>query len=451
MDLASNNSFRDDSVLTPDVTRELKIGGGFGNNYASKSDPRAFNYQFDDNVFPNIPLIQPRLNSMEEWKITNFNNDGHPMHIHVNDFQVTQVVDPIAKTTTGLQMFSVDNANVPPPVVDKDDNPLAPASLTLRTEFEEFGGTYVIHCHRLNHEDNGLMATINVIPQVSTYSVAVPGSKGKPATVQVFDNDGDKVIANVTPFPAFEGTPSVAMADVNGDQILDLVVGTGAGVSPEVVVYSGAPGKGPFPFRTELARFAPLDPNFKGGVNVAAANIDGNPTADNIIVGTGPGTEGQVKVFSSKLPEMGKAPEVFSSFKPYPGTQSGVTVATGLVSYEQGRPYIITAPGPGDPARVKVFRYDLFTPTPKALAGGAPKKEGPGDPVKVAEFLAYDEAYTKGISLTTGWVAGQEGGAQSIVTGQLADKGTVRTWSSGSRLDGAPVMYTHSPDMHGAT
>jgi hypothetical protein len=450
MDLSSGNSFRDDSVLTPDVTRELKIGGGFGNNYASKSDPRAFNYQFDDNVFPNIPLVQPRLDSMEEWKITNFNNDGHPMHIHVNDFQVTQVVDPIAKTTFGPEMFSVDNANVPPPVVDKDDNPLDPASLTLRTEFEEFGGTYVIHCHRLNHEDNGLMATINVIPAVSTYAVAIPGSKGKPATVQVLDGNGDKVVANVTPFPAFEGTPSVAMADVDGDQILDLVVGSGPGVSPEIVVYSGAASKGPFPFRSEIARFAPLDANFKGGVNVAGAHIDGNAVRDNIIVGSGPGMESQVTVFSTKLPDVGKAPDVFSSFKPYPGSQNGVTVATGLVSYEQGRQNIITAPGPGEPARIKVFHYDLFNPTDKAVANGAAKKDGPGDPTKTAELLAYDEGYTKGISLTTGWVAAQEGGAQSIVTGQLADKGTVRVWSSGSRLDGAPVMYTHSPDMqHG--
>ena len=38
-------------------------------------------------------------------------------------------------------------------------------------------GTYVVHCHRLNHEDNGLMATINVIPEVSTYAVAMPGSQ----------------------------------------------------------------------------------------------------------------------------------------------------------------------------------------------------------------------------------------------------------------------------------
>ncbi|OBK24047.1 multicopper oxidase domain-containing protein [Mycobacterium asiaticum] len=439
MELNSPTSFRDDSVRTPDYTRELTISGGFGNNYASKSDAKAFTYQFDGNIFPNIPLIQPRLNTMEEWRIVNYNNDGHPMHIHVNDYQVMQVVNPTANTTTGVQMFSVDTANVPPPIVDAYDNATAPSSLTFRTEFEEFGGTYVIHCHRLNHEDNGLMATVNVIPQVSTYAVGVPGRPGFPAAVQVLDGNGDKVITTVTPFPAFEGAPSVAMADVNGDTILDLVVGTGAGVAPEVVVYTGADA-----FKTELARFAPFDAGFKGGVNVAAANIDANPMADNIIVGTGPGVESEVKVFSSKLPAVGKAPEVFSSFKPYPGSQTGVTVTTGLVSYEQGRQNIITAPGPGGPAQVKVFRYDLFTPT--ARSGGP--SGGPGAPALVTEFSAFDAGYTGGISLATGWVAGEEGGAQSIITGQLADRGTVRVWSSGSRLDGAPVMYTHSPDAH---
>jgi hypothetical protein len=153
------------------------------------------------------------------------------MHIHVNDFQVTQVVNPITGIATGVQPFGIDNANVPAALTDADENPIAPAKLTLRTEFVEFDGTYVIHCHRLNHEDNGLMAAINVIPEVSTYAVAIPGSTGKPATVQVHDGNGDRVIETVTPFPAFEGTPTVAMADVNGDMVLDLVVGTGPGVA----------------------------------------------------------------------------------------------------------------------------------------------------------------------------------------------------------------------------
>ena len=259
--LGAYTSFVDTSVMTPDVRRQLEITGGFGDERANKNDPKAFNYQFARNIFPNIPLIQPRLNSVEEWSITNFNNDGHPMHVHVNNFQVMEVVSPLAGTRTGVQPFGVDNANVPPPVIDANDTATAPASLTLRSYFVEYPGTFVIHCHRLNHEDNGLMATVNVIPERSTYAVGVPGSGGKPATVQVHDANGDKVIGTVYPFPAFGGTPSVAMADVNGDTILDLIVGTGAGVSPEVVVYSGADMPNG-PFTTEIARFAPFDSDF---------------------------------------------------------------------------------------------------------------------------------------------------------------------------------------------
>ncbi len=47
----------------------------------------------------------------------------------------------------------------------------------MRTKFEDYTGIFVMHCHRLNHEDNGLMALINVIPALSTYAVAVPGSR----------------------------------------------------------------------------------------------------------------------------------------------------------------------------------------------------------------------------------------------------------------------------------
>lgn len=444
-DLDTYTSYVDTSVMTPDMTRELKLTGGFGNEKASNGDPKAFTYEIDDNTFPNIPLLQPRLNSIEEWKFTNFNNDEHPFHVHVNNFQVTEVIDPVAGTRTGVQPWGQDIVNVPAPVTDENENALVPASVTIRTQFAEYNGPFVLHCHRLNHEDNGMMALVNVIPDVSAYAVAVPGGNGKPATLEVHDGNGDKVIAAVNPFPDFQGTPSVAMADVNGDGILDLIVGTGAGAAPEVVVYSGADG-GLGPFSNELARFSPFNADVRSGVSVAGADIDGNSLADNIIVGAGPGTDSQIKVFSSRLPaQTGSAPDVFSTFAPYPGSRSGVTLATGLVDMMSGRPSIVTAPGPGEPARIKTFRYDLYTPTEKAKAKGAPDSH-PTDPATTSDFLASDPSYTGGVSLATGWVAGAEGGAQSIVTGQLADTRTVQVWSTGSRLDGQPVMYTQDPN-----
>lgn len=448
--LGAYTSFVDTSVMTPAVTRELTITDNIGGDKASRNDPKAVIYMFEDIAFPNVPLIQPRLNSVEEWKIINRNNDAHPMHIHVNDFQVTAIDDP-NRGKTGVEPWGVDNVNVPAPIFNDMHVVSTPASLTLRQEFLEFAGTYVIHCHRLNHEDNGLMATISVIPEVSTYAVAVPGSKGKPASVEVRDANGDKVLQTVFPFPGFEGTPSVAMADVNGDMILDLVVGTGKGVSPEVAVYDGNNTKDGL-FKTEITRFAPFDHDFTGGVTVAGADIDGNALADNVIVGSGPGMKSQVKVFSSTLPgESGKAPDVFSAFTPYPGSQSGVTLATGLVESGSGRESIVTAPGPGDAPLIKTFRYDLYVPTARSQANGtAPQGHSgkPTDPRMTSQFMAYDEGARGGVALSTGWVAGAEGGAKSIVTSQVAGGGTVKVWSSGSRLDGQPGMYLDNPNHH---
>jgi FtsP/CotA-like multicopper oxidase with cupredoxin domain len=448
--LDAYTSFVDTSVMTPALRRALTIVDTIGGDKASHSDPKAVIYFFQPAGFPNVPLIQPRLNSVEEWQITNYNNDAHPMHIHVNDFQVMAIDDP-NNGKTGVEPWGLDNVNVPAPIFNDMHVVTTPAVLTIRQEFLEYAGTYVIHCHRLNHEDNGLMATINVIPEVSTYAVAIPGGNGKPASIQVRDANGDKVLQTVFPFPEFEGTPSVAMADVNGDGILDLVAGTGKGVSPEVVAYDGNNTKDGV-FKTELTRFAPFDADFNGGVTVAGADIDGNALADNIIVGSGAGMESQVKVFSSTLPsETGKAPDVFSTFTPYPGSQSGVTLAAGMVELGSGRESIVTAPGAGEAPLIKTFRWDLYTPTARAVANGT-VPEGhsskPTDPRMTSEFLAYDGNYKGGVALSTGWVAGADGGSKSIVTSQLGGEGTVRVWSTGSLLDGQPSIYLESPNHH---
>ena len=89
------------------------------------------------------------------------------------------------------------------------------------------------------------------------------------------------------PFPGYEGNVSVAMGDVDGDGVYDLLVGAGKDHAPEVVVYSGKARDGKNAFGTELARFQPFAAEARGGVSVTAAQIDGT-SADNIIVGSGP-------------------------------------------------------------------------------------------------------------------------------------------------------------------
>ncbi|MFG1481089.1 multicopper oxidase domain-containing protein [Xanthobacter sp. V4C-4] len=469
--LGAGGPVEDLSRVEPDLTRKILINGGFLNALASRSDPKTFIYAFDSGAFPFVPLIQPRLGSVEEWVFRNENNDEHPIHVHVNDFQVTAVSDPTVGQTQGPLLQNLDNINVPAPNLGPEESVIQPGTLALRTRFTDFAGLFVMHCHRLNHEDNGLMMLVNVIPAVSSYAVAVPGAPGRAATVRVLDGNGDRLLAVVTPFPGFEGAVSVAMGDVDDDGVFDLVVGAGAGRAPEVVVYSGAAKAGAAPFGREIARFTAFDAAATGGVSVAVAQIDGT-TAENIIVGSGPGVPSEVKVFRAVRAPLGWAPAVFAAFSPFGDDRSGVAVSSGFVDFATGRNSIVTAPGAGAPSRVKVFAFPLLgragsqgggdagaaaavLPVGAALAGFSPFDSlcrtpvAPGAPVITAEFAPFGDDYRGGVSLATGWLAGVLGGAERIVVGQR-DGGVVKVFSSGSALDGGPAMYLHSALAHPA-
>ena len=241
------------------------------------------------------------------------------------------------------------------------------------------------------------------------------------------------------------------MGDINANGIYDLIVGAGKGHAPEVVVYSGAGESGKAPFESELARFLAFAADARGGVSVTAADIEGT-FSDNIIVGSGPGIASEVKVFSASLPTAsGTAPALFSSFKPYGNDDRfGVTVASGFVDFSWGRESIVTAPGPGRPAEVKVFVYPLMKPNKIRVNGISLAADicsaaaAKGGPVMSASFLPFGREYRDGLSLATGWLYGAQGGAKRIVVGRLTGAGEVKVFSSGSALQGAPEFYLDS-------
>jgi len=87
------------------------------------------------------------LGTVEEWVFRNDTEQDHPMHVHVNPFQVVRINDvPVA--FDGYQ----DTAIVP-----------RFGTLTVRTRFVDFsGGPILIHCHILDHEDMGMMTRFEI-------------------------------------------------------------------------------------------------------------------------------------------------------------------------------------------------------------------------------------------------------------------------------------------------
>ena len=94
--------------------------------------------------------------------------------------------------------------------------------------------------------------------------------------VRLVAADGSTV-RELAPFgPLYSGGVRVALGDVTGDGVPDLVAGTGPGVSAEVRVYDGASGN-------FLAAVAPFEAAFTGGVNLAAGDLTGDNHADVVI------------------------------------------------------------------------------------------------------------------------------------------------------------------------
>ncbi len=435
-------SFVDLTNVVPDVKRTLEIDGGFMNNNSNPQDPNTFTYQFDGNQYPNIPLLQPRLNTTEEWSFVNTNNDEHPIHIHVNDFQVVDYDDPTNDVHLTNLPWGQDNQNTPAPLYgsskDTDDALIAPGRMSVRTEFQEFIGAYVMHCHRLNHEDNGLMAIINVIPETTGYAVAVPGDGDRPTRVTIYDQATRRVLARVEPFGAFTGLVDVAMGDVNGDMILDLIVGGGKGSQPRVKVFSGAANPAGDSFSTVLVNRLAFAESFRGGVSVASANLEGVEGGDSIVVGSGPGMRATVKALAAGPTRTG----VFATWHPYGAFTGGVDVATGLID-DGGRESVVTAPGAGIKPLVKTWMFSLFTKN--GSTNWLPQHQ---HPMKSASFLAFESGYRGGVSIATGWVAGKLGGFSRILAGKQAGASTVSVFTSGSALTGHPTMYLMPADHY---
>jgi hypothetical protein len=159
------------------------------------------------------------------------------------------------------------------------------------------------------------------------------GAGGGPH-VKVFSGKDGSLLRSFWAYaPAFRGGVTVAAGDINGDGRADIVTGAGAGGGPHVKAFDGTD-------LTVLHSFFAFDSTFLGGVSVSAADFDGDGRAD-IVTGAGAGDRPTVQVYGGKD---GTLIRSFLAF--YPVFTGGVRVAVSDINGD-GRPDIVTGGGAG--------------------------------------------------------------------------------------------------------
>ena len=180
--------------------------------------------------------------------------------------------------------------------------------------------------------------------------------------VTVYADNGDQLAA-FQPFgESYKGGVSLAFGDVDGDKQTEMITGGGSGAPPKVRVFK-SDGT---PLGTE---FLAYDSRFRGGVSVAAGDMNGDGKAE-IVVGAGPGGGPHVRVFN----RYGRS--LYAGFFAYDSRfRGGVNVAVGDVNGD-GATEIVTGPGPGGGPHVRVFNRYGRPVTPGFFAADPASRNG---------------------------------------------------------------------------
>jgi FtsP/CotA-like multicopper oxidase with cupredoxin domain len=135
------------------VQRELKLeesmamgGGDHGAGHGSSTTDMAPVFSINGEVFPDVTPLTATLETVEEWSIVNTTEMDHPFHLHGFRFQVVSV-DGAAPGVVAWR----DSINIP-----------AEKTVKFRVRLEDNPGTWMFHCHILEHAERGMMGELEV-------------------------------------------------------------------------------------------------------------------------------------------------------------------------------------------------------------------------------------------------------------------------------------------------
>jgi FtsP/CotA-like multicopper oxidase with cupredoxin domain len=119
-----------------------------------------------------------KLGDVQEWVLQS-HFVSHPFHIHVNPFQVVKIIDPNGRDVSPPDAVDDAGGGTPDPqypglkgvwkdtlwvksLNPKVKYPQGVYKIYVRTRYQRYIGEYVLHCHILDHEDQGMMQNVSI-------------------------------------------------------------------------------------------------------------------------------------------------------------------------------------------------------------------------------------------------------------------------------------------------
>jgi FtsP/CotA-like multicopper oxidase with cupredoxin domain len=113
--------------------------------------PKVYNMNFK------VPDITVEEGTTEDWIVQNLAKEAHAFHIHQIHFLVLESSNN--KEDIGMLR---DTVTLPAWKDSNDPVPYVKLRMDFRGKGSSIAGTFVYHCHILEHEDNGMMGSIEV-------------------------------------------------------------------------------------------------------------------------------------------------------------------------------------------------------------------------------------------------------------------------------------------------